>query len=96
MCLRLVSASNAKNGVQLLLLAAAIVNNDSFSVFVVYGRVANPCKYVLSMTTPLMTLLLVPVVVLFCSCFQTCGVEQTGSIMAEKQSTGGLLSVCRK
>ena len=29
--------------------AAAIVNNDSFSVFVVYGRVANPCKYVLSM-----------------------------------------------
>ena len=49
MCLRLVSASNAKNGVQLLLLAAAIVNNDSFPVFVVYGRVANPCKYVLSM-----------------------------------------------
>ena len=31
------------------MLAAAIVNNDSFSVFVVYGRVANPCKYVLSM-----------------------------------------------
>ena len=31
------------------MLAAAIVNNDSFPVFVVYGRVANPCKYVLSM-----------------------------------------------
>ena len=44
MCLRLVSANNAKNGVQLLLLAAAIVNNDSFPVFVVYGRVANPCS----------------------------------------------------
>ena len=43
-CLRLVSANNAKNGVQLLLLAAAIVNNDSFPVFVVYGRVANPCS----------------------------------------------------
>ena len=57
MCLRLVSANNAKNGVQLLLLAAAIVNNDSFSVFVVYGRVANPCKYVLSMVDIQYTLL---------------------------------------
>ena len=26
------------------MLAAAIVNNDSFPVFVVYGRVANPCS----------------------------------------------------
>ena len=55
MCLRLVSANNAKNGVQLLLLSAAIVNNDSFPVFVVYRRVANPCKYVLSMIATVAT-----------------------------------------